>query len=537
MRSNAITRKFAIRFGIVAAVAIGAIVPTAQAATVTIPGSPLQVFTNQDGRLQAGFDGSVSKVFYPPTDTEGDSTFVVGLRDAVHGLVAGTTAGPTGLQAGPTFTQPYESVLQGPVLGSGTAGSPYTQSTDYLVRGADSSVVLEIRQTVTYVNGSRSFGVQWTIENSSGSAVRYRASAAADLFLDGDDSGVGYFTEGPPRIIGGINEVTGRAGGIQEVATSPWDRHQEARFSSIWDIVTEPLTAGFNDTLLADNLDNGVGVQWDDRYEVGIPNGATDTYRVVWQFGVNGLTATPLAAVFNQGATHTVTFTGTDENGGPVVGKLLRYGITGPNPSSGGVTTNGQGQASVAWVGNHAGTDVIDAYLDLNGDGTRGNDEPKAAATVLFKAPDAPLPVPPTAPGNAFTFDGKPIFGNGSTTLVIVVPGPGQISVTPASSASASIAAKKKNAKGKKKAKKKPALIKNTTVNATKAGPVRVKIKPTKAGKKVLKRKGKLTTKVNVTFTPTGGQANTVTHKVTIKQKTAKPKKGKGGKGKGKGKR
>jgi hypothetical protein len=512
-----------------AAVAVGVIAPTAEAATVTIPGSPLQVFTNHDGRLQAGFESDVSKVFYPPTDTEGDSTFVIGLRDGSHGLVAGSTAGPAGLQAGPEFTEPYESVLQGPVLGSGTAGSPYTQSTDYLIRGTDSSVVFEIRQTVTYVNGSRSFGVQWTVKNSSGAAVRYRASAAADLFLDGDDFGVGYFTEGPPRTIGGINDLTGRAGGIQEVASSPWDRHQEAGFSSIWDIVTDPLAAGFNNTVLADNLDNGVGVQWDDRYEVGIPNGVTDTYRVVWQFGIAGLTATPLAAAFNQGATHTVTFTGTDENGGPVVGKLLRYGITGANPSSGGIATNAQGQAAVAWVGNNAGTDVIDAYLDLNGDGTRGNDEPEAAATVLFKAPDAPLPVPPTAPGNAFTFDGKPIFGNGSTTLIIVVPGPGQISVTPANGAAASIAAKKK---GKKKAKKKPALIKKTTVNVTKAGPVKVKIRPSKAGKKVLKKKGRLTTKVNVTFTPTGGQPNTVVHKVTIKQKTAKPK-GKGGKGKG----
>jgi hypothetical protein len=513
MSNSARVRTLAIRTAL-AVVAAATVAPSAaQAATVTIPGSPLQVFTNQDGRLQAGFEGSAAKVFYPPSDTEGDSTFVIGLRDAVHGLVAGTTAGPTGLQAGPEFTRPYESVTQGPVLGSGTAGSPYTQSTDYLIRGTDASVVLEIRQTVTYVDGRRSFGVQWTVENSSGAAVRYRASAAADLFLDGDDSGVGYFTEGPPRIIGGINEATGHAGGIQEVASSLWDHHQEAGFSTIWDIVTEPLAAGFDDTVLAGNLDNGVGVQWDDRYEVGIPNGATDTYSVVWQFGVAGLTVNPLAAVLNKGATHTVTFTGTDENGGPVVSKLLRYGITGANPSSGAVATSAQGQASVAWVGSNAGTDLIDAYIDLNGDGARGADEPKASATVLFKAPL------PNTPGNAFTFSGVPIFGNGSTTLIIVVPGPGQISVTPAGSGAASAAAKK----GKKKARK-PALIKKTTVKVKKAGPVKVKIKPTKAGKKVLKRKGSLTAKVKISFKPTGGKARSVTRKVTIKQKVNKRK-------------
>jgi len=530
--SGAHQRTLLKRMLTVAAIAFGAIVPaSAQAVTVTIPGSPLQVFTNQDGRLQAGFEDTVSKVFYPPTDTEGDSTFIIGLRDAVHGLVAGTDAGPAGLQAGPDFTRPYESVNQGPVLGSGTAASPYTQSTDYVVTGTDEATVVEIRQTVTYVNGRRSFGVRWAVENVSGAALRYRASAAADLYLDGDDFGVGYFTQGPPRIVGGVNDLTGRAGGIQEVASSPWTRHQEANYDDIWSIVVGPLTAGFNDSILADRVDNGVGVQWDNRYATGLANGATDTYEVVWQFGLSGLTATPVAAALNQGATHNVTFTGTDENGGPVAGKLLRYAVAGPNARSGAVATDGQGQASVSWIGANAGTDTIDAYLDLNGDGARGNDEPKAAATVLFKAPSTPIP---TTPSNQFTFSGAPIFGAGSTTLIIVVPGPGQISVTPSGAGAASIAAKgkKKGGKGKKKAK--PALIKKTTVKVGKAGPVKVKIKPTKAGKKIIKKKGRLSTKVDITFTPTGGKARTVTKKVTIKKNASKPKKGKGGKGKSK---
>lgn len=527
MSSNA--RRLAVRLAVVTAT-VAAIAPAAaQAATVTIPGSPLQVFTNQDGRLQAGFDGIVDKVFYPPTDTEGNSALVIGLRDATHGLVEGTAAGPANMQAGPTFTRPYESVLQGPVLGSGTAASPYTQSTDYLVRGADSSVVLEIRQTVTYVNGRRSFGVQWRVENDSGAALRYRASAAADLFLDGNDNGVGYFSQGPPRIVGGVNEATGRAGGIEEVAGSPWTHHQEAFYDSIWSIVTDPLGDGFDDTILSNELDNGVGVQWDDRYEVGLPNGAADTYSVVWQFGLAGLTANPVAEALNQGATHTVTFTGTDENGAPMGNRLLRYAVTGPNARSGNVNTDGQGQASVSWVGANAGTDLIDAYLDLNGDGTRGNDEPKATATVLFKAPTAPLPTPPTAPNNRFTFSGEPIFGPGSTTLIIVVPGPGRISVTPSGTGAASVAAKGKR-KGKGKKKVKPALIKKTTVTVKKAGPVKVKIKPTKAGKQVIKKKGRLSTKVDITFTPTGGKARTVTQRVTIKKNPPKPKKGKGGK-------
>jgi hypothetical protein len=523
------------------AAAIVAIAPAAaQAVTKTISGSPLSIYVNHDGNLQANLDGNAANVFFPPTTDVGDAALIIGFPSTAGALVAGTTAGPSSMAAGPSFDSagetrvPYESFSQGEVTGDGSPGAPFTQTTVYKVRSqAPSTDVATITQIVSYVNGRRSFETIWTVTNNTASALRYRASAAADLYLDGNDFGGGYFTEGPPRIVGGVNAASGRAGGIQENGSSPWTRHQEAYYDDIWDIVTSPTGPGFNDTVLSNEVDNGIGVQWDEHYTTGLPAGQSETHRITWQFALTGLTASPLGAALNQGATHTVTFTATDQDGAALPSKVLRYTISGPNARGGDVATNAAGQAAVTWVGANAGTDTISGYLDLNGNGAREADEPTAGATVLFKAPSAPLPVPPTAPGNAFTFDGKPIFGNGSTTLIIVVPGPGQISVTPAG-ASASVAAKKKGAKGKKKAKKKPALIKKTTVNATKAGPVRVKIKPTKAGKKILKRKGKLTTKINVTFTPTGGQANTVTRKVTIKKKVAKPK-GKGGKGKRKG--
>ncbi len=54
---------------------------------------------------------------------------------------------------------------------------------------------------------------------------------------------------------------------------------------------------------------------------------------------------------------------------------------------------------------------------------------------------------------------------------------------------------------------------------ARKAGPVKLTIKPTKAGKKVLRRKGKLTARMRFTFKPTGGTAKSTIKKVTIKRK------------------
>lgn len=527
------------------AVAVAAIAPgAAQAVTKTISGSPLTIYVNHDGNLQANLDGNVANVFYPPTTDVGDAALILGFPSTAGALVAGTVAGPGSMSAGPSFADadesrvPYESVSQGEVTGDGSAGAPFTQTTVYKVRSqAPTTDVATIAQIVSYVNGRRSFETIWTVTNDTASPLRYRASAAADLYLDGNDYGGGYFTEGPPRVVGGVNAASGRAGGIQESASSPWTHHQEAFYGDIWDIVTDPTGAGFNDSVLSDEVDNGIGVQWDAHYSTGLAAGQSQTHRIAWQFALSGLTASPLGAALNQGASHTVTFAATDQDGAALPGKLLRYAVSGPNARGGDVVTNGAGQAAVSWVGANAGTDTINGYLDLNGNGSREGDEPAAGATVLFKAPDAPLPTPPTAPGNAFAFSGAPVFGNGSTTLIIVVPGPGQISVTPAGSASASIAAKakKKGAKGKKKAKKKPALIKKTTINVTKAGPVKVKIKPTRAGKKVIKKKGRLTTKVDITFTPTGGQARTVTQKVTIKNKSAKAKKGKGKGGKGKG--
>ena len=56
--------------------------------------------------------------------------------------------------------------------------------------------------------------------------------------------------------------------------------------------------------------------------------------------------------------------------------------------------------------------------------------------------------------------------------------------------------AKKRKKKGKAK------LVKTVTKRAAKAGPVSLKIKPTKAGKKLLKKKGKFSVRLSVTDAP-----------------------------------
>ena len=68
-------------------------------------------------------------------------------------------------------------------------------------------------------------------------------------------------------------------------------------------------------------------------------------------------------------------------------------------------------------------------------------------------------------------------------------------------------------------AKKKKITVAKKSGTATKAGKLKLKLKPKKAAKKVLKRKRKLKATVKVTFTPKGGTAKSTKRKVTFKLK------------------
>ncbi|MDP9294667.1 MAG: choice-of-anchor L domain-containing protein [Actinomycetota bacterium] len=125
-------------------------------------------------------------------------------------------------------------------------------------------------------------------------------------------------------------------------------------------------------------------------------------------------------------------------------------------------------------------------------------------------------PPPPPPPSNVFTVGSSITFGaNGTATVTVVVPGPGVVTASDGSASAAS-------ARARIAAKKKKPLIATTKVIATKAGPVKVNIKPSKAGKKVLRRKGRLRVKVRLTFTPTNGAPRSQVKSVTLKLKKKK---------------
>lgn len=119
---------------------------------------------------------------------------------------------------------------------------------------------------------------------------------------------------------------------------------------------------------------------------------------------------------------------------------------------------------------------------------------------------------PQQPPSNSFSLGSKIVFKNGATVYTVTVPGPGTLtgSQAGASSSRTAVAAKKEA--------KKKALIKSVKVVTKKAGKVKLTFKPTKAGKKVLKKKGKVSAKMKITFKPTGGTPKSTFKKITIKK-------------------
>jgi hypothetical protein len=484
----------------------------ALAASVPLGGSPLNVIVGDQGQLQA-FRTDRSDpthppgIFYHPTRELGDAGFFLAFPTGTTNppVLPGTVWGFDG-SAGPNGLSPYTGLGQDSVSGAGTAASPLTQVSRYAVHTA--SDLVKVTQTTTYVNGAQEFHVRWDVQNTSGADLRFKALAAADFFFEGDDAGVGIFTQGPPRFIGGTNVDSGSSGGFVEASPS-WDHYQALDFPTVWTRVQNAAADAnkvWDDSVLDHPDDNAGGVEWDQGLTTPLTPGQTRTFELVIRSAVpSALQLNPTNAASRQGVAVPITATATDSNGQPYAGKTLRFTIAGANPGGGAVPLGPTGSAVVTDLGTNAGTDNVTVFVDFNNDGVRQPVEPQATALATFVdniPPTCSLKASGTLTGGGAS--GKPLVitvncGEGATVTVATT-------LTAPAARRAVASAKKKKAK---KIKLKPVT---QTVVAGQPTALRVKIPKSVARKYAGKT---LTSTIVITARDAAGNVK----KTTIKRK------------------
>jgi hypothetical protein len=354
------------------------------AADGVIDGTPLNVYANDVGRLQAAFDGAASGEFYTGALAPSDA----GLSAAVQ-LPTGGPFTVYGRAGGLPFTAASAPTLSG----DGSAGNPWRLTTTF-----NAGSVLQVSEIVQYVNGTNDVTVTYSVGPLQTTGINVRLYESGSVLPAASYFATGFALPGPPRRVGA--QALGRAGGGSDslVEITPWAHFQEAAAGTISNVVgtTNPAAAGFNDTILptATNNGAGVGAQWN----IGTLNtGQSATVSVTWHFSLTS--ALQLAATSptqTAGQTATVAVAARTNDGTPDAGRGVVYTIAGANPGGGAVTTGADGTALISWLGAKVGTDTLTAFVDRDGNGIWDvNTEPRQIVTVTF------APLPPPVPGKS----------------------------------------------------------------------------------------------------------------------------------------
>lgn len=149
----------------------GRAVAQAQTQPGVIKGAPLTIQTFNDGSLQVWHE------LYKKPQTFGTagSGFMLSFDQ--------NTFGP--------FNAAMEFVDQSPIQGAGTAADPFQMAQRHRI--THGNVILNVTQTVRYVNGSQSFTMDWQVANASAARICLKAYHAADLYFADSDLGFGYY--------------------------------------------------------------------------------------------------------------------------------------------------------------------------------------------------------------------------------------------------------------------------------------------------------------------------------------------------------
>jgi hypothetical protein len=377
----------------------------ARAVDGAIDGTPLNVYANDVGRLQAAFDGAASGEFYTGALAPADG----GLTAAVQ------------LPSGGQFTiygrggTPFTAVSAPTLSGDGSPGNPWQLTTAFRA-----GAVLQVSEIVQYVNGTNDVTVTYTVGSLQTPGVIVRLYESAAVLPAASYFATGFLEPGPPRRVGAqaLGRTGGGSGSLVEI--SPWSHFQEAAAGTIDNIVStaNPAAVGFNDTVLATATNNGAGVgaQWN----IGAVAGQAAPVAVTWRFSrTSALDLAVAAPTQVAGQAASVKVSARTNDGAPDAGRPVSYTITGVNPGAGAVTTGADGTALISWLGAKVGTDTLTAFVDRDGNGLWDvNTEPRQIVTVTF------APLPPPVPGKSVNV--QVVSGQ----VLIKMPGSGRARAT-----------------------------------------------------------------------------------------------------------
>jgi hypothetical protein len=528
------------------AVLAGAIAwaPAARASSdvtaVSLGGDPMTVYIGPRGECQSSYtiNGLVEGNLFPGGDPYvfraiGDCGFFLAFPKGGSGqppLLEGKTFGFEGNAPAVDFSSIYEPIDQSPVSGDGSAGNPYVQSTTFAVVDSGHKEAARVTETTSYTSGAPQFTSTYAVKNTSSGKLYFRAIYAADLFVNGDDHGVGVFLDGSPRFIGGMNTASGILGGLQEPSPPalPWSSYEELAYPGIWQRIkaSDEETEIFKDSYEANEVDNAVGVAWDQFRQTGLDSGAERSFSIVNRTQVpSSLVVQPATQTQTVGRTATVTITAADTGGVPYVNRPVVYSIGATNPKSGSVTTNAAGVATISYVGTAVGVDTMRMFLDLPGTGIQSARDPAATATVTW------TPAGPTA-DSSYTIKSIKANPNGTITIVFVPKQDGKATLgvtvpTATISHNASIAKRKRCKRNqiRIKGKCRPKTSLSGKVSATgKAGvPLTLTVKASGKVKRALAkgRKVRLTAKLSYK-SALGGTPTVRAYHVSVKGKRSR---------------
>ena len=426
-------------------------------APVTLPGGPLSVSVGPLGQCQSSYASSGND-FYPPAGALGDCGFLLAFPESGNpAFVQKKVFGFEGSR-GPRVDAQLTPLSQGVVRGDGSASSPYTLTTRFVVSdptNATEGAYALVEETTSYVEGAAQFSSTFDVENVTGQSIaglgtapaaplRFHAIYAGDLSSGGDPLAGGVLIAAPPRLLGGENPLSGTLGGFLEAPapSPPWSSwavgcstappQSEGRCPAtsiadggIWAAVGDAAreTPVFDDDVDPSQLDLGAGVSWDDHLRSPLKPGEHATYSIVNRADVPApLHVTPGTQTRTVGQTATVTVTATDSAGAPYAGRPIVYTVGDANPKLGSVLTDGAGVATISYVGTVVGPDTMHVFLDLAGSGELAGRDPSAAAQIAWT----------TAPASAnsrFALHGVRVARDGTVAAVLVPRQQGTASV------------------------------------------------------------------------------------------------------------